>query len=386
MKKYWLLIFSFFIFGSTLAQNAIDTIKCDADTLQSYCVYVPSQYSKVPKLPVIFLFDPAARGRLPVVLFKPIAEELGIIVIASNNSRNGPFNLSLQAADAMFTDAFKKYHINESEIYLGGFSGGARVAISIAQNSPTIAGVIACSAGFSNIPEKKLPWYFTGIAGLQDFNYIEMQQAHLTLDSLQTDNNLIFFNGPHRWPPEGIIKQAMLSQYQHRHNITGQKQEVSIDKQLYRKELTFQNEAITALEALVFDRAENVKPIGWWRSKQAGLKKALITGIKADSDYVARQISFISINATAEFESCYQAKRYEAAEEVLKIATVFDAAEPMIAYRYARLSAIQKDQDATLNYLEEAIKKGLKDKKMIQNERLFSFLKENKRFKAMVNY
>jgi len=51
---------------------------------------LPSYYGPEKQWPIIYIFEHAARGRLPVGIFKKTAEEFGYILMASNNSRNGP--------------------------------------------------------------------------------------------------------------------------------------------------------------------------------------------------------------------------------------------------------------------------------------------------------
>ncbi len=56
---------------------------------QTYALYLPSAYAPNKKWPIVYAFDPAARGRMPVELMKDAAEKYGYIVVGSNNSRNG---------------------------------------------------------------------------------------------------------------------------------------------------------------------------------------------------------------------------------------------------------------------------------------------------------
>src|ERR1700687_4669781 len=56
---------------------------------QSYALYLPSAYSSDKRWPIVYAFDPGARGSLPVELMKEAAESYGYIVAGSNNSRNG---------------------------------------------------------------------------------------------------------------------------------------------------------------------------------------------------------------------------------------------------------------------------------------------------------
>jgi hypothetical protein len=83
-------------------------------------------------------------------------------------------------------------------MYTAGMSGGARVAIMLAQNSPDIAGVLASSAGYSTTFHKSERFPFFGSAGTEDFNYREMR----AVDRLMTSPHRVeLFEGGHTWLP-----------------------------------------------------------------------------------------------------------------------------------------------------------------------------------------
>ena len=82
----------------------LDDVKCEADPSQSYALYVPSNYTPDRAWPVIFAFDPGARGHVPVERYQAAAETYGYIVAGSNNSRNGSWAGSNAAVQAMTTD------------------------------------------------------------------------------------------------------------------------------------------------------------------------------------------------------------------------------------------------------------------------------------------
>ena len=128
----------------------IERVTCEADATQTYSLYLPSTYASKSQWPIIYAFDPVARGNLPVKLFRDAAEKYGYIIVGSNNSQNGMQNAPLQAAiSAMLKDTRKRFSIDEKRIYTTGFSGGARVATRVASScTGCVAGVIACGAGF----------------------------------------------------------------------------------------------------------------------------------------------------------------------------------------------------------------------------------------------
>ena len=66
----------------------IPSVACAAKPEQTYALYLPSQYTPDRRWPVLFAFDPAARGRVAVEVLREAAEKYGYVVAASNNSRN----------------------------------------------------------------------------------------------------------------------------------------------------------------------------------------------------------------------------------------------------------------------------------------------------------
>src|SRR6185503_58837 len=126
----------------------VDRVEALNDSSQTYALYLPSNYTPNRKWPVLYAFDPGARGRMPVERFKEAAEKYGWIVLGSNNSRNGPWNVTAAAWNAMLTDTHPRFAIDDERMYATGFSGGARVAVQIAAGCKCLAGVIANGAGF----------------------------------------------------------------------------------------------------------------------------------------------------------------------------------------------------------------------------------------------
>src|SRR5262249_18549040 len=184
----------------------IERVVCLKDSSQSYALYLPPNYTTDRRWPVIYAFDPAARGMLPVERFKDAAEKYGYIIVGSNNSRNLPHKALAEIINTMFDDTQTRLSIDQNRIYVTGMSGGARVAGMVAQSLAQslrggAAGVILCGAGFSEakLPEKPLPFPVFGLAGVEDFNWIELRQLHRALDSIGSPNRFLTFDGVHTW-------------------------------------------------------------------------------------------------------------------------------------------------------------------------------------------
>jgi predicted esterase len=178
---------------------------------QTYALYLPSNYSSGRKWPVIYAFDPAARGSQPVELMKDAAERYGYVVVGSNNSRNGSSKVQGEAAQAMFEDTHTRLSLDEHRVYLAGFSGGARVASQIAQNCKCAAGVLLNGAGFSTgrPPSRDAVFAVFAAVGNLDFNYPEVTHLDETLEANGFPHFLRYFDGPHQWAPKSVMEEAL---------------------------------------------------------------------------------------------------------------------------------------------------------------------------------
>lgn len=192
--------------------KVIERVVCQSDPQQSYALFLPSGYAREKRWPILYCFDPAARGRVPVERFKDAAEKYGYIVVGSHNSRNGSNEAALAAAQAMMDDTQARFSINDRRVYTAGFSGGARVACRIGYllKGP-IAGVIACGAGFPQgiNPSRDTPFPLFGTVGIEDFNFPEMKQLARALDSFAIANRVAVFEGSHSWAPSAVCAEAI---------------------------------------------------------------------------------------------------------------------------------------------------------------------------------
>ena len=184
---------------------------CIAHRDQTYALYLPSSYAPGKKWPVVYAFDPAARGNQPVELMKDAAERYGYIVVGSNNSRNGAWKVQGEAAQAMFEDTHTRLSLDEHRVYLAGFSGGARVASQIAQNCKCAAGVLLNGAGFSTGRSPSCDSVFAVFAavGNLDFNYPEVTHLDEALEANGFPHFRRYFDGPHQWAPKSVMDEAL---------------------------------------------------------------------------------------------------------------------------------------------------------------------------------
>jgi len=187
-------------------------VVCRVDADYSYALYLPSGYTPDRKWPVIFCFDPAGRGGLPVRLLKDAAERFGYILAGSNDSRNGPFPPILKAQQVLWREINDRFPVDPFRTYATGFSGGSRAALFLAlSHKDRFAGVISCGAFDAerkSIPRKSdLAFYM--LVGDADFNLFEFTRFDEKLTKRGHEHWLEVFDGPHRWPPESFMLRAL---------------------------------------------------------------------------------------------------------------------------------------------------------------------------------
>jgi predicted esterase len=189
-----------------------EKVTCRADPAQSYSLYLPSAFDPERRWPVLFLFDPGARGPMGVEAFRAAAETFGWILVGSNNSRNGPLATSVIAAQAIWADVRERLPVDGRRVYASGFSGGARVASLFPRVvGERIAGLIGCGAGLAaGVEPGHLPAaaYF-GLVGFKDFNYGEMKRLDQDLEGAPFAHRVFVFDGAHTWPPPAECARAV---------------------------------------------------------------------------------------------------------------------------------------------------------------------------------
>jgi predicted esterase len=195
-----------------LQAGVVDSkVACAAHAEQSYALYLPSNYTRGRRWPIVYVFDPAARGRVAVELMKDAAERYGYIVAGSNNSQNGAWKLQMEAALAVSEDTQARLMIDTRRVYFAGLSGGARFAAALAQRCGCAAGVLLNSAGFtpSTSADAGTAFPVFATAGTTDFNLGEVVEMDAKLGALHYLHAFREFDGPHEWAPASVMDEGL---------------------------------------------------------------------------------------------------------------------------------------------------------------------------------
>jgi len=188
----------------------IEKVACRDLPEKSYALYLPPGYDPRRRWPVLLLFEPAARAVLPLQHFQAAAERHGYLLACSYDTQNFmAFEQSYEGVSAMWNDVVTRFSVES--VYLGGFSGGARLATGIALLTKRAAGVIACGAGFNPpggpVADNPFPMVLT--VGTEDMNYLELADLDRQLAEKKIAHRHLVFDGGHAWPPEPICEHAL---------------------------------------------------------------------------------------------------------------------------------------------------------------------------------
>ncbi len=189
----------------------IDTIWVDKKLGESFSFYMPKSYEPSKQAPVIFIFEPMARGRTGIDPFISAADTYGYLLVCSNNTKNGPFEQNYPIVDRLFAKVFTSLKLDPKRVYTSGFSGGARLASSIAIKTGQIQGVVSCGAGYTvnsgGLPTTQSFSYAT-IIGEEDMNYYELTFTRKYLTKTKLSYEVFTPDISHRWPTREQILMA----------------------------------------------------------------------------------------------------------------------------------------------------------------------------------
>lgn len=421
--------------------QVIDKITCKADTSQSYALYLPSDYRFDKLYPVLYAFDPHGTGKIPVSNYKELAEKYHYIIAGSNNSKNGTSWEEIQKiANQLFADVQGRFHVNAQRIYSLGFSGGARIANALAMNNGSITGVICCGAAAPAAvsPNPRNNYFFMGISGNEDFNYIEIKKYDkVDLAGHTIKHGLLIFDGKHEWPPLATMDEAFWWMELNEKRRNSQKndslvnknvQQARVELQTYldkkqmmsaydccRKTINFyegladlsffyntyqtlqsnkeidvtlqKEEAAWAQEESLkkkYMEAVQSNDANWWKKDIAAVNAKIKTAQKNEALIYKRVLSFLSLMMYMQTTQFMNQKNTAAADHFSKLYLLVDPTNSEAHYLAAELNAIQGNRADAIKFLNSAVKNGYTDKARLENDQAFAQLNKEAEFQKVV--
>ncbi len=419
-------------------KGELTTLNVSSDLSNSFTVYLPANYDSAKKYPLVVFFDPHADGSLPLNKYKSIAEKWGYIFAGSNVSKNGmTAEQTMKIGNALIEEVKRNISVDEGEIILCGFSGGARVASTIANSRNEIKAVICNSAAPSQPMNGKI---FIGLAGLGDMNYLEMKNFINNQNANSSPHELLAFDGKHEWAPIGIMEDALLmasiipingknnpntwEMYRELGGLISNQSDsvkrtscmISNNLLLSGKraqEAAFANGKVRVTDDSRIEMPKRTDPC--IKSDEAAWKAAeaeeSILQQELASALMSQDTTWWKINSPKYFESkkqgadkfmrqrlrgyaslmCYsyanqafKANNLHAAEKLVAVYAIVDPTNSEWAYMRANLYMQLGLKDYALNSLETAAKLGFNDKTRLQNDPVFASLRTDPKFGALI--
>ena len=416
--------------------RVLEKVTCVADPTQTYTLYVPSNYSPQTTWPVIYCFDPGARGRTPVERLQAAAEKYGYIVAGSLNSRNGPWEENAKAIQAMVKDVDSHLAIDRQRVYTAGLSGGARVATQLALLG-VAKGVIACSAGFPAMEDGlpvRVPFWFFGTAGIEDMNYHELKTLDGELEDRKAAHRIVFFDGGHEWASVALLTEAVeWLELQAMRTGTRPKDETLIhtfwrarfaavpvaaglerwralkslaadfkglvetaEIETEAKKLGAAREVKDALKAeRALDAREHTLDAELAGVSQSSLakkekfaaelrKKADATDDSAERQMVRRRVASYLAMVRENLRPLFANAEYGEVADMLELATALRPGQSRTLFDLARARAFSRDSKRALEALRQAAAAGLSDATRVESEPAFAKLKSDAAFQEIL--
>jgi hypothetical protein len=189
-----------------LQQAILKTETCSRDSQNTYSLYIPSHEAGCRSMPLVIILDSKGLGSNVIQKFIRCAESYKCVLAASNLVKNNYGDFA-GAVETLIADVHTKYPIGKN-IYLIGFSGGARMALTIAQIRK-VNGVLACGALASEEEVRSINTNIYAIFGMGDFNFYEAANFFLDPNGYPSNLKLELTSYTHEWPSENILTRAL---------------------------------------------------------------------------------------------------------------------------------------------------------------------------------
>jgi len=213
MKLIYLIVLLLFLNNACVREKDINPVtyapvttgKCNADTVNTYHYILPEQHNG--SLPLLILLDSGGDGLFAVKKVEPAVSRIPCVLVGSNRVRNN-FPGFEKVIEILIADICQKFHLTNEQVFIAGFSGGARMAFEYARKHP-VRGLLMCGAGLPQNSFQELPCPVYMIAGTTDFNFSETYYNPLN-KSGQQKFMADYFRGSHEWPPVDMLKEGLL--------------------------------------------------------------------------------------------------------------------------------------------------------------------------------
>ncbi|MBN1186066.1 MAG: hypothetical protein JXB49_27540 [Bacteroidales bacterium] len=348
--------------------NISQYLSANSSCRGDFFYYIPGNLTDNKTYCTIFLFDPHGDGKMVVEKYKDLADSLQIMLICSNQLKNGLDNNIVQSTfNFLYNTTIRYFPVDTSQILFLGFSGGGRIALQEGSLIPNVKGVISCGAG-QHASQLNKGTAFVYIAGNEDFNYIECREV---VSQFPEGYNLLFitFIGKHEWPEPVIISEAI-------HFCLAPTPRKSY---VYTNE---ENRIITAEKGEREKIQQNfaTQSIDWWNNYINQLRAKASNRKDPESISSKRSINYISMIAYMHTKRALNMDNLEYTDYSLSLYKEVDPENPDMHFFAACYQAKLENNDKAIEELEEAVSLGFNNRDQIELSPYLQNLRSDNRF------
>jgi dienelactone hydrolase len=396
---------------------------------ETYAIYLPTAYQPTINYPIYIFCDPQGVGSFPISKYKTLAEKYQVIIVGSNNSRNGiNINDGMGYIQHIIDDCDAKYAIDDSQINICGFSGGAKVAMLYAAQTTDFhikTNSVICAGATTNLEQAPTQMPILLFAGTEDMNYTDL--LGFQRDAEKSANiyfsTLVEFNGKHEWPDSFTYEFAFLMNDK---SVNTQARAAAFIRSIQNKNYTNEIDKINMLEAAthllkkktdtkeiqhILD-AEKANPntkvllaeklnqlateqaakeyynaqigqkeLGWWASEVNKLNHPATINEQAMNK---RLLGYLSLAGYSYSSRYINQNDLMNAKKMLDFYGQVDPTNKDQPYLSAIMYAKMNDRENTLLSLKKTIALGFNDKNKILTEPAFQFIQKDESFREMI--
>jgi hypothetical protein len=401
-----------------IQEPVLKTDTCSNDHNNTYSLYIPSHERNCGSMPLVIILDPKGLGAIAINKFLAGAESYKCVLAASNLVKNN-YPDFVPAIETLVADVRTKYPVG-TKVYLVGFSGGARIAITTALlrkvNGVLVSGALGSEEDVSTI---KTNVY--AVFGLGDFNLHEAANFFLNPSGYPSNLKIELTNNKHEWPSESNLNRALgmliLSDYPKEStcikkstilkNYSAEckklvdslmqsedylnayflctnvqtlkdlpeksyfnklyqnlKNDAKLNHQLYLIRLSMQQE-FKARDGYTQD--VHLKDNNWWLKELTSLNKEIDQEKDRYKLYALKRIqAFLGIMCYSLTTNALRTNNLEETRKILKLYKIVEPQNPDMFYFFAVYLSKTGKNDSVVSYLHKAINAGYLDLNSIQ--------------------
>ncbi|MGC9151524.1 MAG: hypothetical protein ACP5F6_07175 [Microbacter sp.] len=404
----------------TLSTSALmQSDSCRMDAQNKYEVYLSKRSRGDEKLPLLIILDAHGDGRFALKQFISAANQYHFLLAASDCVKNDVPNY-LTLIETLLQDVQQKYPVNQ-EVFLTGFSGGARMALGFALTH-RVDGLLMCGALANSEQLEALHVPVISISGTDDFNFMETAQYLFPIDGMPANLKIVLTHDMHQWPDSLLLsneigflrfsnmpndrlsfsKRAVLryelkqeawldslvrqgdfvSAVLTAHNMisTAPFDTIIFFSRAYRSLVAnqaFQNDLNQLRQSLTDENnqrqhylnAFDTQDETWWKGQIERLNQQIQTAKNRwTRDMYVRLKAFLGIACYSMAQQAVMAHDDVALSNILPIYRMLEPHNPDMLYFSAFIPYHKGDYAATVRFLKQALKAGYSDRKQLQRD------------------